>query len=97
MRKWQVDPMAYLKKRDKLVKSITRFPMSGDEREAQRDFLIVARNFDALVQTAMDLNYRFRFKERTPQGYRKLEKKLDEYLLELENLSIIYQLTYGAE
>lgn len=97
MRKWQVDTVVYIRTRDKLVKSVVRFPMSGEEREAQRDFMIVVRNFDTLCQNIMDMNWRFRFQERTPQGYRIAAKKLDEYILEIDNLAMVYQLTYGAE
>lgn len=95
MRKWQVDTVPYVKRRDAFVKSIIGFPPTPEARMAQADYMRIVRNFDNLVTTLMDLNYRYRYQERTPQGYRKLANQLEVFLSEIDQLTTVYLLTFS--
>lgn len=97
MRKWQADTKVYSKRRNDLVVKATGCQQTEEGRAAVRDFIRVVKNFDGMLGSVSEMNWRYRYQERTPQGYRKAVTRLDEYLNEVEQLATILLLTYSEE
>lgn len=97
MRKWQVDTKVYSKRRNDLLTKVSVYQQSEEARSAIRDFVKVVKNFDGMLGSISEMNWRYRYQERTPQGYRKAVTRLEECLGEVEQLATIFLLTYCSE
>lgn len=97
MRKWQVDTKVYSNRRNELLRAIAGVPWHGDVAQATRDFTAVVRNFDIMLTSISEMNWCYRYQERTPHGYRKAVTRVEKCLSEIEQLATIFLLTYCSE